>query len=90
MMTIANLLCPLATNYAGLMVYFLVLGGTEGSVLMSMYHLILNCVPKEARSKSMGFWLFALSFTLAAGPPFAGRYSQLFSLSEWEVCSSHL
>ena len=69
----ATLLCPLSSrSYVLLMVYFVTFGFAEGSSATPINYLILNCVPGTHRSKSFGFWLFFLSFTMAIGPPFAG------------------
>lgn len=72
-MGVATLLCPVSSrSYALLMLYFVTFGFAEGSSATPINYLILNCIPDTQRSKSFGFWLFFLSFTMAIGPPFAG------------------
>ena len=81
-MGLATLLCPLSSkSYILLMVYFVTFGFAEGSSATPINYLILTCVPEQARSKSFGFWLFCLSFTMAIGPPFAGMKTKLPILS---------
>ena len=70
---ISTLLCPFATTFPSLLLYFITFGFFDGANSAVANVLVLNVVREEQRARAFGMWLFFMSLSMASGPPIAGK-----------------
>lgn len=71
---VASVLCPLASSYAALILYVVVLGLLDGSYIGLMSIVTMNIVGLDNIAPAWGILFFCQSFFYLLGPPTAGKW----------------
>lgn len=68
-----TLLCPLSSNYAGLVAYALVFGFFDGCFVGQVAVITADVVGHEKLSQAVGNMFGTLAIPMSLGPPLAGK-----------------
>lgn len=68
-----TLLCPLTSNYAGLVTYALVFGFFDGCFVGQVAVITADIVGHEKLSQAVGNMFGTLAIPMSLGPPLAGK-----------------
>ena len=77
-MGVANTLCPLLTDFTGLVVYCAVFGFFEGCYVCQVAVLTGDIVGVERLAVGVGTLFGIKSIPLTLGPPLAGKFLNIF------------
>ena len=88
---LTTLLCPLTTNYAGLVSYALIFGFFDGCFVGQVAVITADVVGHEKLSQAVGNMFGTLAIPMSLGPPLAGESNPVrgFCRDLKELCLSH-